>query len=315
MLSQSEQQNEFRQLMAFINANKKKFILVGLICGALSGLLTIFIPKEYSSTAIIFPPAGLSLDYNVDNPNFGYDVEADRLLQILQSKELRDSVINKFDLIQYYKLNKAEKDWLDKLNKRYKRDITFNRTQYMSIQVTAQTTDPEMSANMVNYILKLTDKVREKIYKQNIILAYNKTNEEYIAEKTITDSLFKMLKNDLTNLNISSLVLLAPNTQLSFNFDQLTNVKNNGKENLELGAIILQYRYHLERHNDFEVRLQKTKKILESPVAGIYVVDKAEPSYKKVYPSFTLNIIASSFIGILITALVIAFRNKKETLE
>ena len=153
MLSNQEQKNELYQFLEFISSNKKRFLLVIIICAFLSGGLTFFIPKEYRSTAIIFPPAGLSLDYNVDNPNFGYDIEADRLLQILQSSQIRDSIISKFNLVEYYKLDKSEKEWLFKLNKKYRRDVTFNRTQYMSILVSAQTTDPEMSSNIVNYIL------------------------------------------------------------------------------------------------------------------------------------------------------------------
>ncbi len=312
MLSPSEQKNEFNQAVDFLVANGKKLLVVTLACAIISGGLTLMIPKEYSSTAIIYPPASLSLDYNVDNPNFGYDVEADRLLQILQSAEIRDSVIAKFDLLKYYGLDKNEKDWLYKLNKRFRRDIDFTRTQYMSIQVTAQTKDPEMSSGIVNYILKVADKVREKIYKQNIMLSYNKTWDEYSSEKYITDSLLNILRNDLQNLNISSLVLLAPNTQLSFNFEQVSNIKNNGKENLELGACILQYRYHLEKNNDFEVKLKKIKNILDNPVPGIYIIDRGEPSYKKVFPSYTVNILGAILVGDLLTIIFIAFRKRRQ---
>jgi len=310
MFSQEEQKYDLAQLLGFLKANRLKLGAVTFICAVASAIMTFFIPKEYSSTAIIFPPAHLSLDFNIDNPNFGYDVEADRLLQILQSKEIRDSVSNKFDLLNYYKLDKTTKDWLDRLNKRYKKDVIFERTQYMSIKVSAQTTDPEMSANMVNYILRIANVVREKIYKQNIVLAYNKVLQEYSGEKKITDSLLAILQTDFKNLNISSLVLLAPNTQLSFNFEQVSNIKNNGKENLELGPAILQYRHHLEKYNDFEGRLKKTRKMLESPISEIYVVDRAEPSYRKVSPSFTINTLAAAFVGFLITALFLGLRRQ-----
>ena len=111
------------------------------------------------------------------------------------------------------------------------------------------------------------------------------------------------------------MVLLAPNTQLGFNFDQLTSSKNNGKENVELGTAILQYRFHLERQNDFEVRMKKTQKILESPVAGIYIVDRAEPSYKKVFPSLTTNVIISVLAGFILTAIWLVFKGRTKSLD
>lgn len=235
MLNPEEQKVEFQQVIKFLNKNRTTLFLVCFISVIFSVIVTFFVPKEYSSSAIIFPPAAVLLETSIENPNFGYDVEADRLLQIANSSEVRDSVIKKFDLLSYYKINTATKDWLSKLNKNYHQDITFSKTQFMSVVISAQTKDPEMCTGIVNYLIEAVDAFREKVYKQNIRLALIKTKAEFIFEKKLTDSLFNRLQNDIKVLNISGLVLLAPNAQLSLSYEQLSSAKGGAMENLTLG--------------------------------------------------------------------------------
>jgi len=308
MLSSSEQQQETIQVLKFIERHKKKLILFPLAAMALAVIITFFIPREYAAYGVVFPPDNPTLDHNVNNPNFGYDIEADRLLQILQSVEIRDSVVKQFGLIDYYEIDKTESDWRYKLMKQYKQDVDFERTAYMSIVITVQTKNPELSANIANYIIEMVNRVREKIYKQNLIIAYSKAQADFTLHKRIADSLLVNLKKDISLLNISGLVLLAPNAQL--NFDFLSKAKAGGPENINIGVNILRYRHQFDRQNDYEGRLLRIKKVLDDPVPGIYVVDKAEPIYRKVSPSFTINALAAAFATLLLTVFVLVLKRQ-----
>ncbi|HQQ94110.1 MAG TPA: Wzz/FepE/Etk N-terminal domain-containing protein [Bacteroidia bacterium] len=311
MRQEKSEQNELQTAMAFLGKHRRALALVSLSCALLSALISLMIPKEYESRAVVFPPANLSLDMSSENPNFGYDIEADRLHQIFQSKEIRDSVIERFKLDEYYEISRAEKDWLSKVDRKYKKDVEFKRSTFMSILISCQTKDPELSANIVNYILKMADKVREKIYKQNVRLAYAKLNEEYQAEKRITDSLYTLLQTQFKTQGISGLVLLAPSAQLNFNLSQMGAKPGEGGADPAIGADILKYRFHLDRQNDFEVRLKRTGKMLEFPVARIHVLDSAEPDYKKTYPLITLNVLVSTVFGFLLTCLYFLFKSDR----
>lgn len=310
MSTNQNQNNELKQVFAFIKKYRLRLITVTLICAILSGAISMLIPKEYKSLAIAFPPGSITLDQNSENPNFGYDIEADRLLQILQSTEIRDSVIKKFNLIEYYSIDSTDQDWLSKLTLKYQKDIEFKRTTFMSIVISCQTKDAELSAAIVNHILYMADKVREKIYKQNVKLAYTKASDEFQIEKRITDSLFLVLQGEIKNLNISGLILLAPNAQLNFDLAQLAKGKNEGVENLNIGADILKYRYHLDRQNDVEVRMKRIGKTLDNPIAKIHILDAAEPNYKKTYPLVTLNVLVSAILGFLFASLYFIVQSK-----
>ncbi|MBA2611933.1 MAG: hypothetical protein H0U95_08185 [Bacteroidetes bacterium] len=306
MFSQGEQKQESIQIVRFIQQNKKRLVLYPTIAIIISVIITFFIPKQYASSGIVFPPDHPSLDNNISNPNFGYDIEADRLLQILQSNTIMDSVAKKFDLFNYYELDKKDLDWRDKLTKEYKSDVQFERTAYMSIIISAQTKDPQLSADIVNYIIGITNRVREKLYKQNILTAYNKASEDFLIQKHIADSMLFKLKKDIEMLHISGLVLLAPSAHL--NFDYVSKVNSDQPENINLGENILKYRHQLDRQNDFEGKFIRVKKIMEDPVPSIYVLDHAIVSYKKVLPSFTINALISGFIALLLTILISVFK-------
>jgi capsular polysaccharide biosynthesis protein len=312
MLSSSEQALETKQALNFLYRNRKKLIIYTLSSIILSVIITFFIPKQYYSFGIVFPTASPSLENNVDNPNFGYDVEADRLIQILSSKEVRDSVIEKFGLKDYYELDEKKVDWRDALNKEYRKDIKFERTPYMSIVISAQTKDPEMSANIVNHIIKATNSVREKIYKQNMYLAYSKAEDEYKLQKHISDSIIENLKTDAKNSSIAGLALLAPNAQLNLNIEQIINSSGQRSENLNFGVNIINYKHQLDRVHESESRFYKTKKMLDAPISAVYLVDKAEPSFKKVSPSFTINALIAGGLAFLFSVLILSFTAKKE---
>ena len=310
MSHETNQINELKQVARFLKKYRLKLAAVTLVCAVLSAVISLFIPKEFESTAIVFPPGNLSLDVNSENPNFGYDIEADRLLQILQSTEIRDSVIKKFNLADYYGIDQSEKEWLSKLNLKYQKDVEFERTTFMSIVITVQTKDPELSAGIANHILMVADKVREKLYKQNVKLAFAKTSDEFRTEKHICDSLYANLQLQFKDMGISGLILLAPNAQLNFNLEQLSKGSKSDTSNLSIGANILAYRYHTDRRNTFEVNYKRIKKMLEYPIAQIHVLDKAEPNYRKAYPLVSINVLVSALLGFLFTSLYYIIKPK-----
>ncbi len=303
MTQDAKQKTELEVLFKFLKQYRMPLLLVSFSCAILSFVISLFIPKEYESTAVVFPPASLSLDLSTENPNFGYDIEADRLLQILQSKEIRDSVIKRFNLVDYYKINRDDRDWLSKADRAYRKDVEFKRSTFMSIVINCQTKDPELSANIVNYILEIGNKVRETIYKQNVRLAHKKILDEYYGEKRITDSLYAILQKRFNEEGISGLLLLAPNAQLNFNLHEMTGKKTEAGVSSLLGTEILKYRFHFDRQNDYETRSKRIGKMLEYPVSQIHILDSAEPNYRKTYPMVTLNVLISFVLGFLFTSI------------
>jgi len=202
----------------------------------LAAVLTLFIPKEYLSYGTIFPTSANSLDITLDNPSFGYDVEADRLIQVLESNEMQEIVIKKYDLISYYELDTNEADWRDDLRKEYFKDITFSRTIAMSVVISARTKSPQLSADIVNTIIDNINPLREKIIKKNFEMAYVTFQKEYFDKKKEIDTLTIKIAQMRDSIRDPRMILLM-NQQ-----NNLSVLDNKEVENsTELEVVINEY--------------------------------------------------------------------------
>ena len=106
-------------------------LVIAIIIGSVGAAgVTYFIKPEYRSTGIIFPTNSNKLESVMANPQFGFDLDADRLMQILESRQVQDAVVEKFNLEEYYELDTTEAEWRGELNLEFVKDITFFRSKF-----------------------------------------------------------------------------------------------------------------------------------------------------------------------------------------
>lgn len=312
MLSENEQRSDATRFWEFITKNLKTLTLYLFIGGVSALVVTFFLPKEYKSYGIVYPPSSTSIDNSIDFPNFGYDIEADRLIEILSSSQIRDAVAKQFDLVKYYEIDKSDADWLDQLMKKYYKNIKFERTPSMSILISARTKDPELSTAIVNFILNSTDELREKIYKKNIVPAYENARLDYEQQKLRVDSMERNLTDKLKNNNLSSLLMLASDAQLSIDIDQLNAIKTS-TSGANIGSDIIAFKSAYDIFKEYKSRFIKVRKTFTNPIPKLYVINYAEPNYKKVSPSFVINIAFGILFSLFIAVVVLLIKHNSES--
>lgn len=291
--------------LRFIYSKRKPILLTVSGALVLAIIVTFILPKRFSSSAIIFPVYNNNVESVIENPVFGYDVEADRLLQLLESDEVRDSVVAKFTLMNYYEIDKASPDWSDQLRQKFLNDVEFARTPYMSIVITVVTKQPELSAEMANYIIHLANGVRGRIFKQNEQAAFQQVEKELVAKQAVVDTLKKRI-NVLRGETHSDLVALV-NMQ---GFVQTLGGEGNTGTNTELERLLNQYIFEQSRLNEIAGRYERAKAHYESPITQVYVVDRARVSYKKVSPSLLLNLVIAGFCSLIFSITFLLFYEK-----
>lgn len=299
MISEKEQLTDSLKLWNFVKENFKAILIFGFLGFVISLTTSLLLRNEYKSTGVVFPPSAPSVEASVDNPNFGYDVEADRLIQIFHSNQVRDSVVRKFNLMAYYELDPMVNESMDKLIKEYSKDVQFERTPSMSIILSAQTYSPQLSADIINYIIETTNLVREKIYKQNLKASYENALLDFSTQKKQVDSIEKVLNNTLKENNLNSLVILASNAQISVDLDKLS-AKSSSNSSSTIGGDIIAFKNKLDRFHESEGKLIRLRKILSTPVPKLFVIDYAEPRYKKVFPSHLINGAIGFILGVIV---------------
>jgi capsular polysaccharide biosynthesis protein len=290
-----KKQSSFLNFLPFLNRNKIILITVPLLAGLAAILLTSLMKPQYHSYAIVFPTAGNSIDHMLENPNFGYDIEADRLLQILQSAELTDSIARKFKLVNYYQLDTTKVEWRDLLNEKIRKDVTFERTRYMSIQISTTTKDPKMSAEIVNSILVFVDQIRNRIYKKNLFPAVNNLRAEYMNHCIKVDSLLEIINKQENFIKKGFLVKQENDGQYSILSGQRTDIFT--------AQLMSQFLYEQKHMMEVYSKYEKAQNQLNRPIPSVYVVNHATPSYKKVSPSYRMNVMIA-FLGALLICLM-----------
>ncbi|MEE9168376.1 MAG: GNVR domain-containing protein [bacterium] len=150
----------------------RKFIILNLILFVLvSAIVALILPVEYTSTGTILPPqeeAGIELgflsmltDLPVGIPSLpGFVRPGELYLALLRSRSVRDSVIQRLDLMEYFGTQYMT-DALTKLAGITNFDLT--EENILVIQATDRT--PEFSRKIVTTYMEMLDRVNQKIKK------------------------------------------------------------------------------------------------------------------------------------------------------
>jgi uncharacterized protein involved in exopolysaccharide biosynthesis len=171
------QENYFdsTNLIVFAWNNRKPLLIVPAIAIVLAIVFSgpSFITPLFKSTVIVFPSTTSSVSKALlpqqsggrheDILEFGDEQKAEQLLQILNSDEIRNAVIEKFDLMQHYKIKPKQKFANTKLQKTYNNNISFRRTEFMSIEISVLDASPDTAALIANEITDLLDQTNRRI--------------------------------------------------------------------------------------------------------------------------------------------------------
>ncbi|HLG02565.1 MAG TPA: Wzz/FepE/Etk N-terminal domain-containing protein [Bacteroidia bacterium] len=281
-------------ILEFMGRRWKAITIIVVASLAAAAVITLCTPKQYLASAIVFPAHSNSVESVIENPTFGYDIEADRLVQMLQSDVVFDSICRHFRMVEYYDIDQNNPDWRDRLLLEYNEDVNFQRTQYMSIVISARTRNPELSADIVNYIIDISNEIRNRIYKQNILIAYQAIEKEYLAKRTLVDGMEKEIA--ILRSKATAELVVVPNSPFVI---QAKGDRASSELNTQLERAMNMYIYEQSRLNDISARYEKAKAQYERPVTQVFVLDRAIPSYKKVSPSWIVNLSVAAGAALL----------------
>ena len=277
----------------FFFKNRKTLIL-SLIIGAFLGLgVTFFISKKYLSTAIIYPYNSHKQDDIISNPQFGYEVEAEQLMQLLESQTMRDRTIEKFKLYDYYEMDTMKPEWKDVLALKYIKDITFFRSKYLSVVINVTTKDPQLSADIANYQVNEVNSYRESIFEENRQNQFNNINKKHDQSKVKIELLKKTIYD-----------IKGGDEGLLFNFIESLNNENFDSKDFindpRLENLVEQYIYELENYQIIRNDQNRMEELINEDLPSVYSIDKAIPSFKKVSPSMTINAVVGAMVLFLL---------------
>ena len=157
-----EQENEFNTGSLYHLAIKWRWHLIAI--AIISGLAATvfssasFIEPKFKSTAVVYP---------VNIVPYSNESATEQLLQLFQSADVKNKIIEKFDLSNHYGLGDNSKEPNSKLILEFNDNVSINKTEFESVSIEILDKDPIKACAIVNELitetnLKLRQLQREK---------------------------------------------------------------------------------------------------------------------------------------------------------
>lgn len=241
------------------------------------------------STAVVYPASSYAKNELVENPQFGFEVETEQLMQLMESQSMRDRTIRKFKLWNYYGIDTSNPSWHSELNLRYIKDVRFFRSKYLSVVVNVITTNPELSSRIANFQHEEVNRYRKDIFEKN-----------RYTELTSLKRQVDRLQDTLNRKRAEIYRIKGDHSDLLFGFiENLNNDNYDAREFLDnpaLEDLVDDYVKGWKQLNAMKDTYERKLDAYDKPLPSVYVVDYAEPEYKKVSPSFLINGAVGAFL-------------------
>lgn len=174
-------------LLRIISKWKWHLIIIAVVAALVSLIVSspFLMKPRFKSVAYIYPSNVMP---------YSDESETEQMLQWINSREVRDSVIKKFDLAKHYGISPEEKYFASTLEYMYTKNVKIAKTQYESVEVSASDIDPVMARDIVNAVLFYTDeKIRatHNVKYKEVVVAMEKVLVTKRAEIDSVKSLYR----------------------------------------------------------------------------------------------------------------------------
>ena len=255
---------------------------------------------------------------------FGEEEEAENALQILKSDKLSNRIIENFDLMKHYDIDPSGAYPRTKLQEKMKKNISYNRTRYLSISIKVLDEDPEMAAVLANGIAAMYDSVKTEIQREVAKEAFAIVDEEFrnkekevwnlklglrdLGEKGILD-----IEKQAQSITESLYGMKASNSSSQARIKELQAEKDTlakyGSEYTNLYETLI---LELEELSMLRKRHKKMKVDVEKTIPHKFVVSNASAPEKKALPNRKLIVLLATASTLLLACVYLLFVEQRK---
>jgi len=295
---------------------KWRYHLIGItaVAGVLAVVFSspIFIEPLYKSYALVYPS-------NI-NP-YSEESETEQMLQIFQSNDIKDSVINKYDLAKHYRIDPDYKYYRSTLLYEFDDHVKIKKTPYESVEIEVLDKDPQIASDIANSIIDFYNKKVSQLHKEKwleVVKIYSdqlKQKEQYmdsikqimvyIGEKyglyeyvTQSEEITKGLLKTVSGNNASQI-----NTSEVKKLNEAMKLKSS-----DLIALVELLRQEARTYADVKLDYEQASRFYTDKLTYTNVVTPPFPADKKVYPIrwliLVITLIATLFFASLIVIII-----------
>lgn len=323
-------------LVSFLYKSRKPILILTILGAIVSTIASFLIVPKFKSTVILFPANTSSISKallaeNVgqkqDITQFGEEGEAEQMLQILNSDEIRSRICEKFNLLEHYHIDAKDRYKNTLLNDEFESNISFKRTEFLSVRIDVLDRSSDTAAMIANNIASLFDSVTTKMQRTRALKAFKIVQMAFdrkLSEvKTMTDSMATLNRlgmydyesqSEVTTQQYAIAIAKGEPRAIKSLEEKLKIISSYGssyvsiRDNLELER---------EQLSLLQAKYQEAKVDAEQDLPHKFIVNNAFPAEKKSSPVRWLIVLISTLSTFILAILIVIalenFSNEKFT--
>lgn len=312
-------------LLQFVFSKWKIFALVFVLAAVLSFVCASLIRPRYRSTAVVYAPrtnavskilmADQTNNERLDIKAYAIEEETEQMMELLASRDIKDSLIQRHDLLRHYKLENKPKYWQTKLYKYLEESLIIKRTRFGAISISFEDTDAKLACAVTNDVLELLDITKRRIENERAEAAYA-VMEKQLADvqaeiDRIDDSIQVIMQHGVFDFESQServmqqyaIAVAGGNAAAQQRLEaELEKLSTWGPRAEALHDLQFSFR---EYQSLVKQKMMDARVDMENQIPTKFVVERAIVADKKFYPKKSIIMTVSTVAALLVTLIVL----------
>lgn len=287
--------------------------IVAAVLGAIISSPYVITPK-YKSYALVYPS-------NI--APYSDESESEQMLQWLQSKDIKDSIIKKFDLSKHYEIDTNYKYYYSTMMYLYNENVKINKTQWESVEIEVTDKDPKIAYEMVNSIIDFCNLKIRGIHRskyQEVVNSLGWTLREKKQQLDSVENALATLRKEFGLFDYESQAREITRGYLK-TYDgssggrptqDVSNMKSNFEQKAGELAVLTQRREDIMHiYADFELKYDMAVYDAEKKFTFLNIITSPTIADKKAYPVRWLIVVYSVVASLFFSVVIISIKENR----
>lgn len=299
-----------QRIFTVIWNRKYHFLIIGLIAIILAAVFSgpAFIKPKFRSTARIYPTNIWVLSE---------ESESEQMLEILNSRDIKQKMIDAFNLDEVYNINRDDPFYMTYMLDVYNENVNAGKTKFETVEIKVMDYDPQRASEMCDSIIHFYNKKVREMHKTKDLEMINITNRflnKKISQLDTLSSALGYIRKEYGILDYRTQVervtegymnALASGRMGTTDAKKIENLYNNLAER-GTEARFLESQFNATISDiDSVTRLRDVHiSEYEKDITYAHIVEHPVPADKKAYPVRWLIVAFSLFSAVFLAMLV-----------
>lgn len=274
-----------------------------------------FITPLYDSHAVAYPA-------NVEP--YSDESETEQMLQILNSQDIIDNMVELFDLPKHYEINPDYKYFKTALYDTYHEHVSISKTPYESVRIEVSDRNPDTASMMVDALLSFYDQKISRLHKTKSFEVIQMYQMQLEKKRAGLDSLKQVLyrlgteeglleyESQSQEIMKGYLGTVDGNNRSQINKKEVDRLRRNmEKGSGQLIEIVQMIEFEAASYVDVKLDYEMALRFYNSNLTYSNIISPPYPSDKKSYPIRWLIVALFTTATFVMSLLIIFFMENK----